>query len=551
MSTEQQRQLHQALHERAHAIADAWYRAIRASSSASLTAAEIRQVVDDLALQIPSLLLDEGCDQGTIDALATGAVSLRLRPTAFGALQEILVEQLVEGLPAAQVAALATHPRRLTALLTASLLRGREALLLEEQEQIRHAYLDTIEQAQQQIRLQDTLLQEQVKRLRALQRIDRGILAANSTREICQAALRHLHQAVPCQRASVTLFDLESDRALILGAVPPDSFDLGEGQPSFPLAGWEQVLDALQQDEIHVIDDLLRLPLPAPMKEQMRTRPPHTFAVVPMYSEGELLGSLNLALERREDLTSLHTSAAQEVADSLAIAIHHAQLDASIAHHREQLRLLTGRLAELDEAKRRALARELHDRIGQRLTALGINLNLVKSGLDGERAPWLCSRLDDSLTLLEETTDCVRQVMAELRPPMLDDYGLVPTLHWCGEQLASLVEIDVAVEGREPDPRLPASMEDALVRITQEALTNVARHAKASRVRIALSHDGDSTQLSISDNGAGFDLDRINRSETPYWGLLTMAERAEAVGGRCCVESQPGEGTRVVVEVPR
>jgi signal transduction histidine kinase len=469
----------------------------------------------------------------------------------LGTLQEVLVRELVEGLSGSELDSLRTQSSRLIGNLTASLLRGSRAVVLEEQEQIRQAYVETIRRAQREIRERDATLRQQVDRLRALQQVDRGILAARSPQEIGEAALRHLHQLIPCRRASVTLLDLESHRAQMVAAVPPEAFDPSQAEASFPLVGWEEVLDAMQRDEIYMIDDVLHLPLPTSMREMVQPRVPHTQAVVPLRCEGALLGSLNLALEDSEDLTSQHALIAREVADSLAVAIRHAQLNASIAHHREQLRFLTSRLAEIDEAKRRALARDLHDRIGQRLTALGINLNIVQAGLDAERDPQLCSRLDDSVRLLEETTDCVRQVMAELRPPMLDDFGLVPTLHWCGEQLASRTEIHVAVEGHEPDPRLPSAIEDALVRITQEALTNVSKHAHASQVTICLANQGTGVQLTISDNGAGFDPASISHHASPHWGLLTMSERADAVGGRCQIESQPGEGTRVVVEVTR
>jgi signal transduction histidine kinase len=397
----------------------------------------------------------------------------------------------------------------------------------------------------------NAMLWERIDRLQALREIDRGILAERSIREIGEAALRHVRRVVPCPTASVVLFDLERNRAQMLAAVPAEEYSRFEPEARFPLTGWEEVLEALQRDGIYMIENVRRLPLPAPTLEMIGLRSPRTYGVVPLRCEGRLLGSLNLALKEAGDLTGQHQSVAREVADSLAVAIRHAQLDASIARHREQLRALTVRLAELDEARRRALASDLHDRIGQRLTALGINLNVIKAGLDVEQAPQLCSRLDDSLGLLSETTDRVRLVMADLRPPMLDDYGLLPTLRWCGEQLAARTDIHVVVEGSEPDPRFPSPIEDTLVRIAQEALTNVAKHAKASQVTIALSHEGDRIRLAISDDGGGFDPNRINGASSRHWGLLTMTERAEGLGGHCRVESEPGEGTRVVVEVTR
>jgi signal transduction histidine kinase len=551
VASEQQRPLQPVLRQRAKAIADAWYRAIGASSSTSLNPTEIRQLVTDLTLQITGLLETQSWDEDAIDALAAELLSFSLPPRTLGTLQEVLVRELVDGLPESEMATLRTQSSRLIGSLTASLVRRGRALLLEELKQIRQAHVEILQRAQGEIREKDAMLRQQVDRLRALRQIDRAILAARSPREIGKAALNHVRELIPCRRASITLFDLELSRGQMIAGVPWEVFDLSQGEKGFPLTGWEEVLDALQREEVHLVDDILRLPMPTPMREMIESRPPRTHVIVPLRSEGELLGSLNLALENSEVLTDQGASVAQEVADSLAVAIRHAQLDAAITNHRQQLRALTARLAEIDEEERRTLTRALHDHIGQRLTALGINLNVIRAGLDTERAAQLCSRLDDSLRLLEETTDCVRRVMAELRPPMLDDYGLVPTLRWCGEQLASRTEVDVSVQGHEPDPRLPSTIEDALVRITQEALTNVAKHASASQVTVLLAQQGNAIWLTISDNGAGFDPASINDSDYPHWGLLTMSERAEAVGGRCHIESQPGEGTQVVVEVTR
>jgi signal transduction histidine kinase len=141
-------------------------------------------------------------------------------------------------------------------------------------------------------------------------------------------------------------------------------------------------------------------------------------------------------------------------------------------------------------------------------------------------------------------------VIADLRPPMLDDYGLLPTLRWCGQQLGSRTDVEVVVRGEEPAPRLPSSTEDTLVRITQEALTNVAKHAQAGRVTISLAALDDAVRLAIEDDGMGFDKEMIAQRESDHWGLLTMTERAESVGGHCRILSKPGEGTAIIVEVP-
>jgi len=223
----------------------------------------------------------------------------------------------------------------------------------------------------------------------------------------------------------------------------------------------------------------------------------------------------------------------------------------ALQQYTERLRALAARLTEVRETERQRLARELHDQVGQNLTALGINLNIVKSQMPEEAAPVL-SRLDDSLALVEQTAERIRDVMANLRPPVLDDYGLVAALHWYGERFAQRTGIAIGVEGEEPVPRLAARVENGLFRIAQEALTNVVKHAQATRVTVTVEVDSGTLRLVVADDGIGFDPAQMAETDVGRgWGLLTMAERAEAVGGHFCVESVPGQGAQVIVEVGR
>jgi two-component system sensor histidine kinase UhpB len=210
------------------------------------------------------------------------------------------------------------------------------------------------------------------------------------------------------------------------------------------------------------------------------------------------------------------------------------------------------RLAQVSEAERQRLARELHDRVGRNLTALGINLNIVRTQVPDNLSPDVHPRLDDSLSLVEQTTKQIRDVMAELRPPVLDDYGLFAALHWYAEQFVARTGIAVTVEGEEPDERLDPKVENALFRIAQEALNNVAKHGRASEVVLVLELEQEYLRLTVRDDGIGFDpLQPAQRGTEGGWGLFTMAERAEAVGGHCAIESCPGRGTQVTVEVKR
>jgi PAS domain S-box-containing protein len=220
---------------------------------------------------------------------------------------------------------------------------------------------------------------------------------------------------------------------------------------------------------------------------------------------------------------------------------------------------MAARLAEASEAERRRLARELHDQVGQNLTALSLNLSMLRSqltaaecDLPGTLCRVLYDRLDDSLALVSQTMEQVRGVMADLRPPVLDEYGLLAALQWEGARLEGRTGIGVDVVGSETEPRLNLWVETALFRIAQEALTNVVKHAQATHVDVALSTEDDTLRMIVADNGVGFDPQQAREMDGDGgWGLRTMVERAEAIGGSCHVESRPGEGTRVIVQVSR
>jgi signal transduction histidine kinase len=206
----------------------------------------------------------------------------------------------------------------------------------------------------------------------------------------------------------------------------------------------------------------------------------------------------------------------------------------------------------VEEAEREHLARELHDQVCQSLTALGLTLTLLQLQMPRKAKPELLSRLADAVVLVEQTGLSIRDLMSELRPPMLDDYGLMSALHWYGEKFFGMTGIAVNVQGQEVAPRLAAPVELALFRIVQEAMNNVAKHAQATEVVLTEEIDHHTVRLVIADNGVGFDQERVGQPEGRHlWGLMTMSERATAAGGTCRIESQPGKGTQVVVEVSR
>ena len=288
---------------------------------------------------------------------------------------------------------------------------------------------------------------------------------------------------------------------------------------------------------------------------------PHRFAEftnrvadlgVPLLYRDRLLGVLTTcSIQPGRQFTDHDRELLTAFAAQAAVAIENARLFDELKQSYGRLQSVAARAAEVEEAERRRLARELHDQVGQNLSALGLNLTMLQAQRGEATDAAFRSRLTDSLTLVERTGAAIRSVMADLRPGVLDDYGLVAALRWLGDEVAARTGIVVDVQGEECAPRLAAPVENCLFRIAQEALVNVTKHAQASEVTVSVEVENGVVRLLISDNGIGFDPARAGKPQGGYhWGLSAMAERALGIGGRCRIESRPGKGTHVIVEAP-
>jgi signal transduction histidine kinase len=226
------------------------------------------------------------------------------------------------------------------------------------------------------------------------------------------------------------------------------------------------------------------------------------------------------------------------------------QAESELRELATRLRTLSQRLIEVEETERRVINRELHDRIGQNLAVLNLNLEIVRSQLPAGVPADVTTRLADARALLERTVAHVRDVMSDLRPAALDDYGLDAALGTYVDAFNARTRLDVAYCAEPTVPRLPVVIETALFRIAQGALVNVAKHARARRVELTVVASAERVVLTVSDDGVGFAPEALDETR-PSWGLTTMRERADAIGAVISIESAPGEGTRVIVDAPR
>jgi DNA-binding response OmpR family regulator len=248
----------------------------------------------------------------------------------------------------------------------------------------------------------------------------------------------------------------------------------------------------------------------------------------------ELVFSLNNALKHAAT-ARLNVRLTRELAEL------NRSLEAQVAARTQELRALSGRLLNIQEGERRVIAQELHDQIGQMLTGLRFQLEAgQKSG----------ANLTDALQLTDEILRYVRTLTLQLRPRILDDFGLQPALEWHLDLFKRQTGMTVGCEFALPATRLPSGTETTVFRIVQEALTNIARHARGAETNVAviLAADGHLI-VEISDRGPGFDVERA-LAKRDSLGLAGLVERVHLSGGRIEIFSKAGQGTRIHAEFP-
>jgi len=210
------------------------------------------------------------------------------------------------------------------------------------------------------------------------------------------------------------------------------------------------------------------------------------------------------------------------------------------------LRRLSQQLLRAQEEERKNISRELHDEVGQLLTGLRIELGNLQRGLGGDSP--LNSRIEEAKRLAEQSLRTLRNMAMLLRPSMLDDHGLGPSITWQAKEFSRRFEIPVSVQMEGPVENLPTGYGVCLYRVIQEVLTNAAKHAQARHIKIAVSAEADRVLASVEDDGTGFDP--AARDQPAGIGLLGVSERIRELQGTLKISSQPGQGTRIEVEMP-
>lgn len=367
---------------------------------------------------------------------------------------------------------------------------------------------------------------------------------------LAAAAARMITAATDSDVCFVHVLD-DTERSLTLaGATPP--FDSEVGKIRLPLgqgiSGWV----ASHLEPVVIRRDKESDPRYLPF-ESLRGRDFTSMVSVPMESTpGGLVGVLNVHTVAERDFGDRDVELLLVIGRLIAGAMHQARLHRQLVARERAHENFVEQVIEAQEIERRRLAGDIHDGISQRLVTLSYRLDAAAQAAKSpdDRAA-LTEQLDRARELADLTLQEARAAISGLRPPVLDDLGLSGGLASLARSIPQIgIDVNLA------DTRLPDHIELALYRIAQECLQNVVKHAHATRARLTFSLDhgphGDVARLEIADDGVGFDtLERpLGSDEMGGYGLLSMAERAEIVGGRLNIRSRPGAGTTVTASIP-
>ncbi len=377
---------------------------------------------------------------------------------------------------------------------------------------------------------------------------------------VVQAVCQEIVDTFKVSQAAMSLYDEPSDLLVYAGGIniPPE---LASAIETTSRARFDALLQEL--GPIMVVPDIQAVP-DVPNAEFNAHLDVRTVVTVAMLRDGDLIGVVAFGINGQvREFTQDELSLLKAISDQAAQALANAQLLKAANEQQEQLRALSAKLVDAQEEERLAVARDLHDDIGQALTGLVMQLGSARSLLP-RSAKAARDILEQAEALTQEVMERTRAMIHELRPQVLDDLGLIPALQRIGDDFQRSTGVQVEVRMSSFPQRLPPAAEVAVFRIVQEALTNVRKHAQARHVRIELAKHGQEVLLSVQDDGIGFEkhtsrprdsgdvvIGEGYRIPAGHYGLIGIQERAKMLAGKFQISTSPGHGTTIRVILPR
>jgi PAS domain S-box-containing protein len=276
-------------------------------------------------------------------------------------------------------------------------------------------------------------------------------------------------------------------------------------------------------------------------------------SIVPIRYHGEVLGAIHLADEREGQVPLKAMEFIESVAPLIGEALHRFDLEEEIRESENRLRHLSSQLLTVQENERRRISREIHDSLGQSLSAIKFRVESILQELRGKRQKTITKSLENIIPIVQQSIEEARRIQMDLRPSILDDLGILSTISWfCREFQMTYKGIGIEAQVDIKEDEVPDSLKTVIYRIMQEALNNIAKHSGAELVRLCLTRTDNEIELEIQDNGMGFDIEENLSMEKSRrgLGLTSMRERAELSGGSFTIESIKGKGTKIRANWP-
>jgi signal transduction histidine kinase len=346
------------------------------------------------------------------------------------------------------------------------------------------------------------------------------------------------------------LFDYNRNEAFVLSVDSDCNTAIGEGS-KFPLNDYH--IEELKSGEIITVEDIQSLEHKSSVDIALLSESINSLVMIPLFYDANLIGALKFghddyALFNRENI-----EIGQQIAAPFAIAIQNAEFVKKILRRENDLKRMSARIIKSQEDERKKISLELHDELGQALTAIHMNLSIIGKNLpDGWKSDGIEETVKETINYIQTMAEQLQYLSHTLRPPTLDVLGLIPALKSHINGIKKRTGMNIVIESVNCEQRFLPDIEINLFRIIQESLHNIVKHSNAKNAGVILKRVDGGLQIKIDDDGIGLERSRMETSagSDTGIGIMGMQERVYNLGGTFAISSGENDGTRILVEIP-
>ena len=408
--------------------------------------------------------------------------------------------------------------------------------------------LQDLQEKSAQIQKQAEALEKQFKEQTILLEISKALSQTLDLKKLFEIVTQKSVELLGVDRAVAMIIDQNTGDFLLFTHFSrvkhlPELENYPKSVEDFP-----DIIGQVKTRQISRVSDVAKSSISSREKKYFRERSIKSVLSIPFILEGKLLGVLALnSITKKHVFTESEIKLAQAIANQLSVAIENSRLLELSKKHSRELEKLSLRIINAQEDERKNLAGKLHDVIAQDLTAIKFDLKMSQQTIP-EQYTLIKDKLEECEKLATQSLENIRNLTSDLRPPILDHFGLASAIRWYIDSFKLRTTLKIKVRITEFNCKFPPEFETTIYRIIQEGLTNVAKHSQAKRVSISLYKKGNYARIIIQDNGVGFELE--NLPEVHGFGLFRLKENAELLGGKFKIISNKGRGTKLDISLP-